>query len=92
MVRSNGDYYNAMIRHGWLLPTISSSLVTREYMDGVRTKQYYCPHIEDEIPKLLVANPPPKLELLKIWKKAVYQKVRTDPANDQKWNSMLAVI
>ena len=32
------------------------------------------------------------MELLKIWKKAVYHKVETEPENDDKWNSMLALI
>ena len=46
VVRSNADYYDAMIRNGWLLPTLGSSIVTREFMDGVRQKRYYCTHIK----------------------------------------------
>ena len=67
-MRSNTDYYDAMVRAGWLMPTISCSLVTREYMDGIRKGEFYCPHKNDNIPKMNVANPPPKMELLKIWK------------------------
>ena len=93
-VRNNHDYYDAMVSHGYIMPTLSSSIVTREYMDGIRKGEYYCPHRSQNIPKLAVANPPPKLELLKIWKKAVYDKVKTDrdPKNDAKYNAILSTI
>ena len=42
-IRGNKDYYNAMIGHGYLLPSYGCALVTREFMDGVRKKIYYCP-------------------------------------------------
>ena len=75
-VRSNEDYYAAMVSHGYIMPTLSCALVTRGYMDGVRKGEYYCPHKSQDIPKLCVANPPPKLELLKIWKRSVYKAVQ----------------
>lgn len=91
-VRSNGDYYNAMVRAGWIMPTISSAIVTRDFMDGIRRNEYYCPHVKQNIPTMNVANPPPKKELLKIWKKAVYQRVEEEPQNDKRWNAMLCTI
>ena len=70
-VRGTKDYYNAMVSHGHILPSYGCALVTREYLDGIRMEMYYCPNSSDNIPHLEAANPPPKEELLKIWKKAV---------------------
>ena len=70
-IRGTKDFYNAMLGHGHLLPSYGCALVTRDYLDGVRDGIYYCPNKKDKIPKLEVANPPPKNELLKLWKKAV---------------------
>ena len=81
-----------MQAHGYLLPAYSSALVTREYLDGVRAKEYYCPHKQDNIPKLEVPNPPPKMELLKLWKQAVHEKVIEEPNMDAKWNRILATL
>ena len=67
------DYYKAMVGHGHLLPVFSSAIITREYLDGIRAGHYYCPHRKDKIPKLDVPNPPPKAELLKLFKTAVYE-------------------
>ena len=78
-IRGTKDYYNAMIGHGYLLPAYGSALVTREFLDGVRAKIYYCPTKDDKVPHIEVANAPPKEELLKIWKKAVKKKVQEEP-------------
>ena len=78
-IRSNKDYYKAMQGHGYLLPAYSCAIVTRDYLDGIRLGEYYCPHKRDKIPKLDVPNPPLKTELLKLWKKALKEKVQEDP-------------
>ena len=91
-IRSTKDYYNAMIGHGYILPSYGCALVTRDYLDGVRKGWYYCPTKDDHIPHLEVANPPPKEELLKIWKKAVKIKVEKEPINDAKWNRILCTM
>ena len=93
-VRTIEDYYGALIRHGWLLPSLSCGFVTRPYLDGIRINQFYCPHNRDKVPKLFCANLPPKMELLRIWKKAVHKKAaeETDEAKDEKWCAMLATI
>ena len=46
-IRGTKDYYNAMVQHGYLLPAYGSALVTREFLDGVRHRIYYCPTKED---------------------------------------------
>ena len=91
-VRTFEDYYNAMIRDGWLLPSFNSAIVTRPYLDAIRGDQYYCPHVRDNILPLRCPNPPPKMELLKLWKKAVYKKVLEEPTKEITWNAMLATI
>ena len=78
-VRTFQDYYDACERAGWLLPTISSGIVTRQYLDAIRKGHYYCPHFDHDIKQLRCPNPPPKMVLLKIWKKAVYQKAKAEP-------------
>ena len=80
------------MRGGWLLPAISSGIVTRDYLDAIRAGQYYCPHFDHKIEQFRCPNPPPKMVLLQIWKKAVYQKAKTEPQKDDLWNSMLATI
>ena len=91
-VRSNKDYYNVMERHGYLLPSLSCAMVSREYLDGIRLGQYYCPHKRDKIPKLVIANPPPKKELLRLWKKGCYDKCVEEPDKADKWNSILSTL
>ena len=48
-IRSTKDYYNAMIGHGYILPSYGCALVTRDYLDGVRKGWYYCPTKDDHI-------------------------------------------
>ena len=91
-VRTFEDYYNTCIRKGWLLPAFNSAIVTRTYLDAIRRGQYYCPHVNHEILPLRCPNPPPKMELLKIWKRSLYKKVVDDPANEELWNRMLATL
>ena len=71
---------------------MTSAIVTRTYLDAIRKGHYYCPHVRDNILPLRCPNPPPKMELLKIWKKAVYEKVVDEPSLEAIWNSMLATI
>ena len=91
-VRTFEDYYETCERNGWLLPSITSAIVNRTYLDAIRKGQYYCPHVSYNILPLRCPNPPPKMELLKIWKKAVYEKVVEEPAKEELWNMMLATI
>lgn len=44
------------------------------------------------VPNLYVANPPPKEVLLKILKRAVREKIVSEPEQDDKWNSILATL
>ena len=67
-------------------------MVTRTYLDAIRRGDYYCPHLKHDIPRLQCPNPPPKIVLLKIWKKAVTAKVVDEPGKMDLWNSMLATI
>ena len=92
VVRTFENYYDACERDGWLVPSFSSAIVTRTFLDAIRAGQYYCPHIKYKILPLRCPNPPPKMELLKIWKRAVYQKVVDEPQKEKLWNAMLATI
>ena len=91
-IRDMGDYYNALIRHGWLLPSWSCAMITRPYLDGIRVNKYYCPHKSDRIPNLYVANPPPKEVLLKIWKRSARKMAEEEPDQDDKVNAILATL
>ena len=91
-VRTFEDYYIACERNGWLLPSMTSAIVTRTYLDAIRSGHYYCPHLTYNIKQLRCPNPPPKLELLKIWKRAVREKVVSEPGKEAMWNAMLATI
>ena len=91
-VRTLEDYYDACLRKGWLLPSYNSAIVTRTYLDAIRKGHYYCPHKRHKIDHLRCPNPPPKIVLLKIWKKAVREKVVEEPERADLWNPMLATI
>ena len=47
MVRTKSSYYKALVAQGWLLPKISSSIVTMEFLHEVRQKKIYCPKLAD---------------------------------------------
>ena len=44
---SKKDYYIAMIRNGWKLPSEKSAVITLEYMNAVRNKAVWCPTFEE---------------------------------------------
>ena len=88
-VRTQHDYYVTMVRHGWIMPSYKCAVVTRDFMDGLRQGVFWCPHKNDNISVLLCANPPPKDELLSIWKTAVYDQIAKTEKNklmDEKYN------
>ena len=74
-VRTNYDYYCAMVKGGWIMPSYKSAIVTRDFMDGCRQDVFWCPHKDDNIVVMLCVNPPPKQELLSLWKTAVYDAI-----------------
>ena len=45
-INSVSTYYEAMTRAGWFLPALKSSIVTSEYLDKVRSKEFWCPTFE----------------------------------------------
>ena len=62
LVKSKSHLYKAMIRNGWYLPKLKSSVVTEKYLNGVRDKKYYCPKYSDL--KTLPCPDPPGKEFL----------------------------
>lgn len=62
MVKTKENLYKAMIRNRWYLPSFKSSIVTQDYMKGVREKVYFCPTYEQL--KLQPCPDPPPKELL----------------------------
>jgi len=43
LIADKKDFYNAMNLNGWHMPKLKTPLVTREFMNGVRYGQVYCP-------------------------------------------------
>ena len=49
LVKEKKDYYNALKRNGFRLPTYKCSLITRLFLEQVREGQVYCPKYNDLI-------------------------------------------
>ena len=62
MIRTKTDFYKALKAKGWLLPKISSSIVTMEFLQEVRSKTIYCPMLEDG--RFKPCLNPPSIEVL----------------------------
>ena len=62
MIRTKTDFYKALKAKGWLLPKISSSIVTMEFLQEVRSKTIYCPMLEDV--RFKPCLNPPSIEVL----------------------------
>ena len=58
LVKEKKDYYNALERHGFRLPTYKCSLITRLFLEQVREGQVYCPKYKDLILRSCVKPPP----------------------------------
>ena len=43
VVKTKEHLYKAMLRNHWYLPNFKSSIITQDYMKGVRDKKIYCP-------------------------------------------------
>ena len=46
VVRDRETFYDAMLRHGWLLPTKEKSIWTLDFMQRVRAGEIFCPRAE----------------------------------------------
>ena len=46
-VRSKADLYEALVRNGYYLPKLKSSMVSEHYLVNVMDKTYWCPRAED---------------------------------------------
>jgi hypothetical protein len=77
LVKSKEHMYKAMQRSKFFLPHLKSSLVTQEYMQGVRSKVLWCPLYSDLKPQPC-PDPPSKEFLVKeVLKYAVDKKFDT---------------
>ena len=61
LVAEKKDYYNALERNGYHLPTYKSTLVTRDFLIAVRGGQIYCPKYVDLKIRASVNPPPAKI-------------------------------
>ena len=71
VIRSQKQYFEAMIRNGYILPKFHSPLVHRDYLDGVRAGCYYAPHRDENFQVYMAINAPPKQVLINMFKVAV---------------------
>jgi hypothetical protein len=46
LIQNRKDLYEAVLRNGFYLPKIKSSMVTEEYMRNVLTGKAFCPKYE----------------------------------------------
>ena len=61
-IRNKSQYYRALEVKGWLLPKISSSIVTMEFLHEVRAKAIYCPMLAEV--RFKSCPNPPSIEVL----------------------------
>jgi len=62
--RTKPSEYEAMLRNGFILPKLNSTIVNKIYMYRVKSGQEYCPHASDIKVYKICINPPGKLFLL----------------------------
>ena len=58
-IKSRKHMYDSMIRNRFYLPSFKSPAITQEYMQLVRSGEYWCPKF-DEVKLLPCPNPPTK--------------------------------
>ena len=71
LCRGQKLYYQQMLQAGYVLPMYSSTLVTRDFLDGCRAGAYWVPRAKEGVVSKYVINPPPKSELIKLFKQGV---------------------
>ena len=64
VVTGRGTYYDAMRRHGWILPAKTMSLCTLDFMERVRAGEIFCPRAEHIKAPAICLTPPPKADLI----------------------------
>ena len=47
MIRNKTHFYKALVAGGWLLPKISTSICTMEFLHEVRAEKIFCPRLAD---------------------------------------------
>ena len=58
--RSKPSEYEAMLRNGFILPKLNSTIVNKIYMYRVKSNLEYCPHTLDIKVYKICINPPSK--------------------------------
>ncbi len=69
LVSNVRSFYNAMLRNGWYLPHLKSSLVNQDYLEKVKAGKVWCPKYSD-IRLSPCPDPPPKSLLLDLLDRA----------------------
>ena len=64
VVRDRRTFYDAMLRHGYLLPDEKQSLCSLEFMEKVRAGVIFCPRVENVKCPPVCRTPPPKAILV----------------------------
>ena len=62
LVQNRRDLYEAVVRNGFYLPKIKSTMITEEYMRNVISGRAFCPRFEDV--KMLPCPRPPNVDVL----------------------------
>ena len=64
-IRQKPQYYEAMGRQGWYMPSLHSALCTLSFMQNVRNGTIYCPKSSDASKSKKCFSIPPKVILMK---------------------------
>ena len=47
LVNNIGSFHESMLRNGYFLPSLKSSIISQDYMERVRAGDVWCPRYED---------------------------------------------
>ena len=77
VVNNLSSFYEGMLRNGFYLPSLKSSIVSQEYMEQVRIGEMWCPKFENVLERPC-PRPPSKQALLEILTDIVVDKQQLD--------------
>ena len=60
VIRDRSTFYDGMLRNGWVLPALSQSIITIDFMQRVRRGEIFCPKTTQIKTPAVCLTPPPK--------------------------------
>ena len=83
LIQNRKDLYEAVVRNGFYLPRLKSTMITEEFMKNVITGKAFCPRF-DEIRMLPCPRPPTKDVLMKKFHRICSTQNLVIPGVDEK--------